>query len=344
MKLGKLGFILPLLLCGCSLLRHPVAEPAVAASIGTTTVSAVTTAASAQRQLTEASDNRLSQLSANVNAASTAVDAGEIPVAKGELTVAKARLSDVKPDPVEVAAAAERRLLVESGKAEEARAAYTLSANQARSDAAKISDLESKYEEARAKADSLTAQLVKISEQNRVSNQKLIDSAVEKANNKVIDGQVSKLNWAGAGCIIVAIGALGLGLGIGGLPALSRVGPLAFVAGLGALICFGAAQIVGAWWFLYVIGTVIAVIVTWLAIWFYKHQKAGDLAAEVATRSAKIAAVAQATIPVLDEAYDKAEKPIKDWLDEHVFNVLSKVMDKPDKSAVHEIRAENISK
>lgn len=44
-------------------------------------------------------------------------------------------------------------------------------------------------------------------------------------------------------------------------------------------------------------------------------------------------------VPILDDAYDKAEAPIKEWLDTHVFNRLSSAMDRSTKATVHEIRA-----
>ena len=338
-----IGFalILPGLSCGCSLVRRAApAAPAVTPAFGASSSAAVAAAAGAQQTASAADDERLTRLSANVSAASDAVDRDQKPVAQGELAVAKGRLADVKPDPAEVAAAAERRALVESGKAAEARSAYESAATKARDDAARIADLQAAADAARTKADRLIAELIASAEKNRLANQKAIDAAVERANNQVLAGQVSKLNWAGAICMAVAIGSLGLGFAVAGLAALSRVGPLALVSGLGALICFGAAQIVGAWWFLYATGGAIAVLVTWGGVWFYRHQKAGDLAKELATRSAKVAAVAQEAVPVLDAAYEKAEQPIKDWLDAHVFGELSRFMGPDTKATVHEIRAD----
>ena len=166
------------------------------------------------------------------------------------------------------------------------------------------------------------------------------DKARDEARNGVLRGQVTWLNRIGFGCMAVAIGSLGIGLAIGGVAAIRRVGPLAVVAGVGALLCFGTAQIVGAQWFLWAVGGVLLVLVTWFAIWAWKHQKRGDLAAELATRTAKVAAVAKTAVPVLDAAYEQADEATRRWLDAKIFDRLSSLMNRDEKATVHEIRRE----
>ena len=97
------------MLGGCAS-PHPQAKPSVPPSV---TAPDPKPANDAQAATDAAAQDRLSKLSANVNAAATAPNIEASPVAVNELTVAQGRLSDVKPDPVEVAAAAERRALVD---------------------------------------------------------------------------------------------------------------------------------------------------------------------------------------------------------------------------------------
>lgn len=324
-----------LMLSGC-VTTPPQAKPSVPPGV---TAPDPKPANDAQAATDAAASDRLSKLSANVNAAATAPNIEASPVAVNELTVAKGRLSDVTPDPVEVAAAAERRALVEAGKAEEARQNAEAAAGQGRTDAARIRELEATAATLTAKYDASVAAYAAQAEKNRLSNQKAIDDAVARANNVVLKDQVAKLNWFGFSCLAGAalIGALGVGLG--GLVAAKRVVPLVvglLLLGFGAL---GAAQIVGAWWFLWAVGAAILVVCGGFGIWAWRHYKARDLAAELAARSAKVAKVAQDTLPVLDTAYETATGEIKDWLDEHIFNRLSSVMDKSTKATVHEIRA-----
>ena len=102
-----LPLLLALSLAGCSSVppqAKPSAPPAAIAPDPKP-------ANDAQSSVDAAAQERLSKLSANVNAAATAPNIEASPVAVNELTVAQGRLSDVKPDPVEVAAAAERRAL-----------------------------------------------------------------------------------------------------------------------------------------------------------------------------------------------------------------------------------------
>lgn len=332
--------LLALLLGGCSAASSPIAQPAAPTAFGEKAAAALSTAITARAGAEVAQQGSAGKLRANIDAAALALADGASESAAGELTVAQGRLALVTPDPVEAAAATERRTILAAGKEQEAKDAYAGAARQGTADATHNQELEAEANRLRLQADALAGELIATAERNRISNQKAIDEATARANNQVLAGQVAKLNWAGAACMAVALGSLGLGLAIGGAAALSRVGPLALVSGLGALICFGAAQIVGAWWFVWAIGAAILVSVTWFAVWFYRHQKAGDVAAELAARSAKIATIAQKAVPVLDAAYDTAEAPVRAWLDEHIFTPLSGVMDDPTKATVHEIRAD----
>lgn len=326
------------LLAGC--VAQPVSKPAATAGAGEQVVTAQTVASNAEAAAKDAERERLERLRANVDAAATAPNIEAAPVAVNELTVAQGRLSDITPDPQEQAAAAERRALVEAGRAEEARQNALAAAEAGRRDAALIVELRATAARLAAERDKLTAELIAQAERNRIANEAALSKARDEARNGVLRSQVAWLNRIGFGCMAVAIGSLGIGLAIGGVAAIRRVGPLAVVSGVGALLCFGTAQIVGAPWFLWAVGGVLIVLVTWFAVWAWKHQKRGDLAAELATRTGKVAAVAKAAVPVLDDAYEQADEATRRWLDAHVFDRLSYAMSRDEKATVHEIRKE----
>ena len=325
------------LLAGCPK-AAPVAKPAAPMGAGEQVVAARSAASSAAANTQAAEADRLARLRANVDAAAAAPNIEAAPVAVNELTVAQGRLSDITPDPQEQAAAAERRALVEAGRAEEARQNALAAAEAGRRDAALIVELRATAARLAAERDKLTAELIAQAERNRIANEAALAKARDEARNGVLRSQVAWLNRIGFGCMAVAIGSLGIGLAIGGVAAIRRVGPLAVISGVGALLCFGTAQIVGAPWFLWAVGAVMLVLVTWFAVWAWKHQKRGDLAAELATRTAKVAAVAQTAVPVLDAAYEQADESTRRWLDAKIFDRLSSLMNREEKATVHEIR------
>ncbi len=325
-----------MLLAGCP--KQEQARPAAPLGSGQQVTAATTAAANAATATADAEAERLAKLRANVDAAAGAPNIEAAPVAVNELTVAQGRLADVQPDAAEVAAAAERRALVEAGRAEEARQNALAAAEAGKRDAALIAELRGTAAKLAAERDKLAADLIAQAERNRIANAAALAEARDEARNGVLRSQVAWLNRIGFGCMAVAIGSLGIGLAIGGIAALRRVGPLAVVAGVGSLLCFGTAQIVGAPWFLWAVGGVLLVLVTWFAAWAWKHQKRGDLASELATRSGKVAAVAQTAVPVLDAAYEQADEATRRWLDSHVFDRLSSLMNRDEKATVHEIR------
>lgn len=339
MRPPAIACALLLLLAGCP--RHQPAGPAAPLGSGEQIAAAQAAATVATTAADAAETDRLAKVRANVDAAATAPNIEAAPVAQNELTVAQGRLADVQPDPAEVAAAAERRALVEAGRADEARQNALAAAEAGKRDAALIADLRAAVAKLAAERDRLAAELLAQAERNGVAQQAAIAKAKDEARNGVLRSQVAWLNRIGFGCMAVTIASVGIGLAVGGVAAIRRVGPLAVITAVGALLCFGAAQIVGAWWFLPAVGIVLAGLVTWFAVWAWKHQKRGDLAAELATRTGKVAAVARTAVPVLDAAYEQADSATRQWLDSHVFDRLSSLMNREDKQAVHEIRAQS---
>lgn len=335
-----------MLLVGCP--KQEPARPAAPLGSGQQVTVATTAATNAATATADAETERLAKLRANVDAAASAPNIEASPVAQNELTVAQGRLADVQPDAAEVAAAAERRALVEAGRAEEARQNAVSAAEQGRKDAAELTVLRGEAARLALERDKLATELLAQAERNRIENQKAIDSALEAAKkaqdeqkNSMLQKQSEKLTWIGISCISAAISAA-VGIGIfGSLLVLRKLAVyLVALAGVGFLF-LGAAQIVSQPWFMWVCAGVILFGAIWAAVWAWRHQRRGDLEQELRARAEKIATVARTTVPILDEAYENAEAPIKEWLDRNVFNRLSDVMKKtPEvKTTVHEIRA-----
>lgn len=335
---------LALALAGCPK-AQPVAKPAAPAGTGEQ-VSAAQSAASSAASTTQAAESdRLAKLRANVDAAAAAPNIEAAPVAVNELTVAQGRLADVKPDAHEVAAAAERRALVESGRANEARQSALAAAEAGKRDAAVIAELRATTARLSAERDKLAADLIKAAERNRVENQKAIDAALADAKraqdqqrNAMLHDQAAKLTWIGIGCISAAISIAVLVGFFSSLLVLRKVGLYLLALAVVGFLFLGAAQIIAQPWFMWACAGVILVGCIWFGVWAWRHQKRGDLAAELAARSAKVAAVAKTAVPVWDAAYEDATSEIKAWLDAHVFDRLSSMMNRDEKATVHEIR------
>lgn len=354
-----------LLLGGCAT-PAPEAKPAVPAGV---VAPDPKPANDAQTAANSAAQDRLSKLSANVNAAATAPNIEASPVAVNELTVAKGRLSDVKPDPVEAAAAAERRALHEAGRAEEARHNAEAAAGQGRNDAAKIHELEATATAERVRADAAVAAYAAQAEKNRIDNQKAIDAAVATAKKAIHDRDNAVLKDQIAWCNKIGFSALGIAVALlagawffgGGLLGLKKLGPVVGLVGFVGVSALWLARILGNPWFMPVLTFLILGVITWIAVWMVRHYRQKDLATELQARTAKLAAVAKDVVPVLDAAYENGRETVdqlaervkakvkalradgiataQDVLDELVFDRISSKMDVTTKATVKEIRA-----
>ena len=338
--------LLALALAGC--VAQPVSKPAAPAGAGEQVVTAQTVASNAGAAAKDAEKERLEKLRANVDAIVSAPNIEASPVAQNEGIVAQGRLSDVKPDPVEVAAAAERRALQEAGRAAEARQNAEAAADQGRTDAVRIAELQAVATSERARADAAVAAYAAQAEKNRIENQKAIDAALadarkaqDKQRNAMLHEQAGKLTWIGIGCISAAISIAVLVGFFGSLVVLRRVGIYLLALAVVGFLFLGAAQIIAQPWFMWACAGVILVGCVWFGVWAWRHQKRGDLAQELQSRTAKVAAVAQTAVPVLDTAYEQANAEVKAWLDTHVFDRLSSMMNRDEKATVHEIRRES---
>ena len=327
------------MLSGC----HAVPAPGLATATGpatpAATLASATQAASEARSASAgAASVRDARLAADVQAASNALDAvpPRVPDARAAVAVAAGHLAGVQADPAEAQALASAERSRASGDASGADAAILALTAQARTDAAELVQLRQRAAQAERDRDAAQAALIREGEQGA----KRLAEALDKERRGVLAGQVAKLSWIGIACCAGAALAIGAGIAIGGVAALRRVGPAAVALGVVGLGCLGAAQIIGARWFLPVVGAAGVGAVLWFAAWAYRHQRRGDLAQELATRTGKVAAVAKTAVPVLDAAYEEADAGVKAWLDEHVFARLSLAMGKEEKAAVHEVRAE----
>lgn len=337
--LALVGLAIVLLASGCKDKLPPGPVTATGPATPAATLASATQAAGEARIASAgAASARDARLAADVAHASDAL-AKEPPAvadAQGALAVASGHLAGVAPDPVESAALASASASRSAGDASGADAAILALTSQARTDAAELVQLRARAAQAEAARDAAQAALVREGEQGA---RRLAD-ALDKERRGVLAGQVAKLSWIGIACCAGAALALGAGIALGGVAALRRVGPAAVVLGVVGLGCLGAAQIIGARWFLPAVGAAGGGAVLWFAVWAYRHQKRGDLAQELAVRTGKVAAVAKTAVPVLDAAYEEADESVRAWLDAHVFARLSSAMNKEEKAAVHAVRAE----
>ena len=365
------------LLAGCStdspakrVLPQAPAKPASPLAAAGDRADAATANADGRADARDAKTGELlSKLKANVVSARAAnqgnPDAAPRTKVEGELGVAEGRLTNVSPDPAELAAAAQRDLLVEQGRAAEARSAYDRATKDAQGQAAEVARAQQEAAGARLERDTARAQekaalagFQAELERNRAANQRALDDLraahqkeLDDAHQQVLKDQVRWLNWAAAGCSALAVLSFGLAAAFGGLVALRAVAPFSAILGFSGLVAFGLAQVVGAWWFKWsVLGAVLVVlgVVIW---WVLKKQKEGTLKADAEEKAARLTSALKTMVPVIDKVYDegtteltelsaKGMKTVRDLLDTLVFQPLGNKMDKDDKAVVHAIRAE----
>ena len=339
LALVAIGLAMLVLASGCKDKLPPGPATATGASSPAATLTSAAGAASDARSLAAgAAAGRDARLAADVQAAGNALDSvpPRVGDARAAVAVAAGHLSGVQADPAEAQALASAERTRGAGDAAGADAAILALTSQARTDAAELVQLRQRAADAERARDAAQAALIRAGEQGAAK----LAQALDAERKGVLAGQVAKLSWIGIACCAGAALALGAGIAIGGVAALRRVGPAAVALGVVGLGCLGAAQIIGARWFLPVVGACGAGAVLWFAVWAYRHQRRGDLAQELAARTGKVAAVARTAVPVLDAAYEEADGAGKAWLDEHVFARLSGAMDKEEKAAVHVVRAE----
>jgi hypothetical protein len=173
------------------------------------------------------------------------------------------------------------------------------------------------------------------------------NSATKKAQDAARDAiakeQVMWLNRIGAACAAIAIVGTGLAAVFGGLTALRAVAPFSAIFIIGALSCFGFAQIVGQPWFKWtVLGS--SIIITGIASWWvWAKYKTDTLKQEAEANAAQLKGVLTKVVPVLDRAYSDASQAGKELMDSSIFTPLNSEMENKDKATVLQIKAEAVN-
>ena len=252
----------------------------------------------------------------------------------GDLGVVTNYLKDVPADLVEVAAVLRRRALVEQGKTAEAMAAYDEAsaeadalADQLKLARANADKLQHERDVATAAANDATQKYIKDAE----AAQKAHEAEVNRLQSAVRRKQVLYLNIAGAALVLL----FGLGVGFGGVAGARIAWPLGVIG----VLCFGLAQLVSQWWFMWACAGVGLIGLGLAGWWVYSHYKLNNLHQALAVKSSQLQGALGDVIPVLDHAYDNADQAAKELLDKLIFEKLSCKMDASTKGVIHQVRA-----
>ena len=259
-----------------------------------------------------------------------------------ELEVADARLSGVKPNEAELADGKVRNDLVDQGRLEEARGATANAVAAAKADAAALAEAKVTIENltkerntanadrdaANKERDAQVGIYTKKAEENKAD----YDKKLQEERDGVKRDQAKGLNWAG----VIGIGLFGLGLGFGGMPGLMKTWPFGVIG----ILCFGLAQLVSQAWFMWACLVVVLIIVGLAIWWVIKQHKLGNLKVAAEEQATRFKDILGTLVPILDDAYEKAESTGKELLDKTVFQPLSTVMNREEKAMVHSIRSE----
>ena len=253
---------------------------------------------------------------------------------EGELKVAANRLDKVVEDPAEVAAAKDRELLVEQGKTIEARAAYEKAAGGAKQQAADLATAQTETKEAHTERDATRQHEIDTVNDYKAlitKNQTYYNQRLKEADDETMKMQVRALDTAAVACLVL----FGLGLGFGGAVGLKFTWPFGVIAAL----CFGLAQLISQWWFMYACGAAVLIGMGCVGWWAWRHYKLGDLKAQAEAKANTLNNVLGQVVPVLDNAYDNAKEDEKKVLDHVIFEPLSQSMNRDEKTLIHQVRA-----
>jgi len=172
------------------------------------------------------------------------------------------------------------------------------------------------------------------------SMSKRVSDAEDAVKNQVRIEQVATLNEWATYCAGAAILSFGLAWLFGNIAGVRKVAPFSAFFLLGALTCFGLAQIVGLWWFKWAVLGSVAIVLALCAWWVFRQHEAGTLKAAAEAKAAKLKDALNILVPVIDKAYNDAEQKVKDVMDATIFKPLNDLMDGKDKATILEIKAE----
>jgi len=147
--------------------------------------------------------------------------------------------------------------------------------------------------------------------------------------NQALREQARWLTWSG----VSLLAAFGVSMLFGGgLAAAFKTWPLA-VLGAG---CFGLAQLISHPWFLRGFVALILLGLGYAVYYVWDRHNEGRLKESLQKKAKALEAI----VPALDESYDTAADVVREALQVHVFDRLSKVMDRSDKAVVLEVKAD----
>jgi hypothetical protein len=280
-------------------------------------------------------------------------------VVKEELALARNRMKGVTPDENELVAGANRRLLVEQGKAEEARRAY----DDAKNTADKLTAELTRTQEAKKKADQdleLAIQTQKrIQEeydekikQNQIEAKAYLDKIEQdhkdelaRRDSQVLKEQVTWFNRAGAGCITGAVGLAAAAWLVGGIVSIRKAAPIVVGLALLSVCAFSMAQLLGQPWIKWVGISILGAVVIACTVWGVQMAKKNKLESELKEKAESLSTIVHNTVPVLDTAWEtvvaQGNKMGQDLLETLVFAPLRAKND-PEKKLIKKVRAGNL--
>lgn len=170
---------------------------------------------------------------------------------------------------------------------------------------------------------------------------KRLEDAEKAARDKVANEQAKEFTLWGRWLTGAAVLAAGLAGVFGGIAGLRTVGPLAGLALVCGLACFGLAQIVSQEWFKWAVLGLVALVFGFCAWWAISKYKQGVLKEKLEAKAAKATGLLKEIVPVLDDAYDNAAQQGKELMDLTIFSRLKDSLTKEQRAVIHEVRAEN---
>jgi hypothetical protein len=346
---------LSLVLSGCSLFNsnppppEPQSKPGekrplAAATAATDT--AISTADAAGATAIKKDAERDAKLKANVVVARTEnqknPDGFPKTIVEGELSTAESRLADIKSDPVELAAAAQRRALVESGRADEARQAYAKASEEAKKNAQELTKAQEELklavlarDKARAEEKSTLDRYTAQMEANRIAAEATQSALLAKHAQELDKERRRFFNYIGyaliaAAVVCILIGAFSVYAKIQTGDVLRAVVIGAVWAGAGGVLIAFAWTINQPWFKWVVIG---GGILAAAGLVLYLVTEYND-AKEKKIRSGE-ADEAEDTLSRVMSVLDTALPANSD-----VFGKLSSLLNDSNKALIHELRGE----
>ena len=178
-----------------------------------------------------------------------------------------------------------------------------------------------------AKKDSVNKDLVIADKLKQIEEK---DKQITKLNDLIRSRQVWLFNIAG-GALLAACGLAAY---------LGRI-QWAMLLGAVGLFCLGIAQLVGLSWFKYAVFGVGVFGFAAIVIALIMEHKKHSVHMSVDKEAEDYYNVLKKVVPVLDNAYSKAEGDVKVWYEKHILDNLRGKFNDPDKALIHTIRADN---